>query len=109
MPVFANGDVFSLADAQDIVAKTGVDGVMGARGLLENPALFAGYDTTPFECLEEYIRLALAYGTNSFIFHNHVKFMLDRITSRQEKRSLNHLSSVAAVLDWLEDQYGIKP
>ncbi|TPX39383.1 hypothetical protein SeLEV6574_g07248, partial [Synchytrium endobioticum] len=107
VPVFANGDIFSLADVQATVTQTGVNGVMAARGLLENPALFAGYDTTPFECLEEYVRLALAYGTNSFVFHNHIKFMLDRITSRQEKRSLNHLSSVAAVLDWLEDHYGL--
>ncbi|KAG4438214.1 hypothetical protein IFR05_006287 [Cadophora sp. M221] len=40
VPVIANGDVFSLADVDRIVARTGVDGVMSARGLLECPGLF---------------------------------------------------------------------
>ncbi|TPX32863.1 hypothetical protein SmJEL517_g04058 [Synchytrium microbalum] len=108
VPVFANGDIFSLSDADEMVALTKVNGVMAARGLLENPALFAGYETTPYECLEKFVDLSLKYGTNSFIFHNHVKFMLDRITSRQEKKSLNYLSSTPAVLDWLDDQYGLR-
>jgi tRNA-dihydrouridine synthase 4 len=49
VPVVANGDAYTLAGVQDIAARTGVDGVMAARGLLENPALFAGYDVTPVE------------------------------------------------------------
>ena len=38
----ANGDVRSLKDAAEVRAATGVDGVMCARGMLENPAMFAG-------------------------------------------------------------------
>ena len=52
VPVIANGGVFSLAEADDLVQKTGVMGVMAARGLLENPALFCGYDVTPWECVQ---------------------------------------------------------
>jgi tRNA-dihydrouridine synthase len=37
VPVFANGDIFTRQDAEDAVAIAGVDGVMAARGLLENP------------------------------------------------------------------------
>lgn len=40
VPVLANGDVFTLADALEITEKIGVQGVMSARGLLENPGLF---------------------------------------------------------------------
>jgi len=40
VPTLSNGDVFSLADAHEHVEATGVDGVMSARGILENPALF---------------------------------------------------------------------
>ncbi|EKD12313.1 dihydrouridine synthase [Drepanopeziza brunnea f. sp. 'multigermtubi' MB_m1] len=41
VPVLANGDVFTLADVRRVVEATGVDGVMSARGLLEDPGLFA--------------------------------------------------------------------
>ncbi|KAL6459737.1 hypothetical protein MHYP_G00314960 [Metynnis hypsauchen] len=47
IPVIANGDVKNLQDVESIHQLTGVDGVMAARGLLANPALFAGYEYTP--------------------------------------------------------------
>jgi tRNA-dihydrouridine synthase 4 len=40
VPTLSNGDVFTLSDVQVHVEKTGVDGVMAARGLLENPGMF---------------------------------------------------------------------
>ena len=43
VPVIANGDVTCLDDAIRTRDVTGVDGVMVARALLENPALFQGY------------------------------------------------------------------
>ena len=46
VPVLANGDVRSLSDAAEVRAATGVDGVMCARGMLENPTMFAGRGTT---------------------------------------------------------------
>lgn len=41
IPVIANGGVFTLTDADKLMAKTGADGVMIARGALFNPWLFA--------------------------------------------------------------------
>lgn len=40
IPVVANGDAFSVEDALRIAHYTGVDGVMAARGILQNPAMF---------------------------------------------------------------------
>ncbi|KAJ3263209.1 tRNA-dihydrouridine(20a/20b) synthase [NAD(P)+]-like protein, partial [Blyttiomyces sp. JEL0837] len=57
VPIFANGDIFSLEDANRTVSETNVDGVMAARGLLENPALFAGFDSTPLHAVETYLKL----------------------------------------------------
>ena len=42
VPVVANGDIRSLGDMEDTVSATGCDGVMAARGMLENPAMYAG-------------------------------------------------------------------
>jgi tRNA-dihydrouridine synthase 4 len=82
VPIFANGDIFSLSDAEDTVNYTRVDGVMSARGLLENPALFAGYERTPLEAVEKYVRYAVGYGTNTFIFQHHLAYMLEKSMSK---------------------------
>ncbi|KAG0372825.1 tRNA-dihydrouridine(20a/20b) synthase [NAD(P)+]-like protein [Mortierella sp. AD032] len=107
VPVLANGDVFSMEDANHIVAATGVDGTMSARGILENPALFAGDTVTPWECIEDYIDLALSYGTNAFIFHHHLMYMLEKSMSNAERRTFNSLTTIPAILDCLEEHYGL--
>ncbi|KAF9362869.1 tRNA-dihydrouridine(20a/20b) synthase [NAD(P)+]-like protein [Mortierella sp. NVP85] len=107
VPVLANGDVFSVEDANAIVEATGVDGTMAARGILENPALFAGYNTTPWECIENYVDLALSYGTNAFIFHHHLMYMFERTMSNAERRTFNSLTTVPSILDYLEDNYNL--
>jgi tRNA-dihydrouridine synthase 4 len=55
VPTLSNGDVFTLADAKLHSEITGVDGVMSARGVLENPALFAGFDSCPWEAVETFM------------------------------------------------------
>ncbi|KAK3827825.1 MAG: hypothetical protein J3Q66DRAFT_276007 [Benniella sp.] len=107
VPVLANGDVFSVEDANAIVEATGVDGTMAARGILENPALFAGYNTTPWECIENYVDLALSYGTNAFIFHHHLMYMFERTMSNAERRTFNSLTTVPSILDYLEENYNL--
>ncbi|KAG0044495.1 tRNA-dihydrouridine(20a/20b) synthase [NAD(P)+]-like protein [Gryganskiella cystojenkinii] len=107
VPVLANGDVFSLEDADSIVAATGVDGTMSARGILENPALYAGHSVTPWECIEDYVDLALSYGTNAFIFHHHLMYMFEKTMSNAERRTFNSLSSVPSIIDYLEENYGL--
>ena len=41
IPVIANGGIFSLADADEIMDKTGADGIAVARGAMYNPRIFA--------------------------------------------------------------------
>ncbi|MBQ7642977.1 MAG: tRNA-dihydrouridine synthase [Clostridia bacterium] len=41
IPVIANGGIFTVEDADRTVNETGADGIMLARGALENPFLFA--------------------------------------------------------------------
>lgn len=111
IPVIANGDIFNLSDVDRIVEQTGVNGVMSARGILRNPALFAGYASTPIQCVQDYIRNAIEYGTNSFIFHHHLIYMMEDMLTKQEQKMFNSLSSVgiAGILDHLQTEYGIIP
>lgn len=41
IPVIGNGGIFSAKDADELVNNTGVDGVMIARGAMNNPTLFS--------------------------------------------------------------------
>ncbi|XP_076351647.1 dihydrouridine synthase 4 isoform X1 [Tachypleus tridentatus] len=105
IPVFGNGDVFSLKDADNLYEQTGVNGVMSARGLLQNPALFAGYHYTPRDCVQDWLDISLNLGTHFTSFHHHLMYMLEKIMPRPERRVFNTLSSTAAVLDYLQMNY----
>ena len=64
VPVIANGDAFTYADVEAITARTGCDGVMAARGLLANPAMFdaRGFKHTPPACVAQYLPGLLTQG-----------------------------------------------
>ena len=107
VPVVANGDIRSEEDILRVREETGVDGVMSARGILDNPALYAGYSHTPLECVRDWVALSLGTGVTFTQFHSHLIHMLDKVTARTEKRVFNTLSSTPAVLDYLEYHYSI--
>ncbi|OMJ15625.1 tRNA-dihydrouridine(20a/20b) synthase [NAD(P)+]-like [Smittium culicis] len=108
VPIIANGGIFSYSDAQNLYNYTGVNGVMSARGLLENPALFSIHKTTPLDCIKDYVNLAVKYGTNHFIFHHHLMYMFEGIMSSSEKKTFNSLTSISMILDHLYQYYNIE-
>ncbi|XP_068963095.1 tRNA-dihydrouridine(20a/20b) synthase [NAD(P)+]-like isoform X2 [Petaurus breviceps papuanus] len=107
VPVIANGDIKSLKEAENVQEITGTNGIMVARGLLANPAMFAGYKETPLKCIWDWVDIALEHGTPFMCFHHHLMYMMERITSKQEKKVFNALSSTTAVLDYLTDHYSM--
>ncbi|KAM9853516.1 tRNA-dihydrouridine(20a/20b) synthase [NAD(P)+]-like [Aulostomus maculatus] len=106
IPVIANGDIKYLRDVESTHQFTGVDGVMAARGLLANPAMFAGYEDTPLECIWDWVDLSIEQGTPFTCFHHHLIYMLERVSSQPERKVFNSLSSTSAVIDYLQNTYG---
>jgi len=78
---------------------------MAARGMLENPALYAGYDRTPWGCVERYVNYSLSYGLNSHIFQHHLAEMTGHIFTKKEHRELNELKSIVEIVDWLDERF----
>ncbi|KAA1104112.1 hypothetical protein PGT21_011097 [Puccinia graminis f. sp. tritici] len=109
VPVVANGDIFSLDDARKTREMCGVHGVMSARGLQENPALFAGYDRIPLAGIQRFLSLSAQNGFMFPLFHRHLADMLGPwFSSREEKKFFNMLSSPPSVIDFLEETYNIQ-
>ncbi|KAK6177226.1 hypothetical protein SNE40_015367 [Patella caerulea] len=107
IPLIANGDIKSLKDVQLTVDQTGVHGVMAARGILTNPAMYSGEDITPLHCIKHWLDISLSLGTPFPIFHHHLIYMLERILCRSERRIFNTLGSMSAILNFLQEQYDI--
>ncbi|CAI9722044.1 tRNA-dihydrouridine20a/20b 20b synthase NADP+-like [Octopus vulgaris] len=107
IPVIANGDVKSLEGAKKIHTETKANGIMAARGILSNPSMFAGYQSTPEECVKDWIYLALSTGTSFQCFHHHLTFMLQKAMSRAEQTVFASLASTSSVLQFLKENFGI--
>jgi len=67
IPVFLNGGVFSHEDVQRAIKETGVDGVMSAEALLENPALFTEEVQDLDQLAYELIELCEKYNETKYI------------------------------------------
>uniref|UniRef100_A0A8R1HHX1 tRNA-dihydrouridine synthase n=1 Tax=Caenorhabditis japonica TaxID=281687 RepID=A0A8R1HHX1_CAEJA len=100
VPVIANGGITTLEEALILAKQTGVDGIMAANGLLDNPALFSGYECTPKKCVEDFMRLSREHGLDWLLYHQHLQYMLRPVFSAQQRRVFNELNGRLAI-----DQY----
>lgn len=103
VPVIANGNIFTLEEAEELQKFTGVNGIMSARGLLENPALFAGFKKTPWEAVTRYVDLSLKYGSCHAILHHHLVTMLQHQLPTSTARYFNTLASIPSILDFITE------
>lgn len=93
IPVLANGNIRHMDDVKDCLEATGVEGVLSAETLLENPALFAGFRTEEWvsgcdegtfvdgkldqaDLLVEYLNLCEKYPVPWRIIRSHVHKLL---------------------------------
>ncbi|SCU77691.1 LAMI_0A02014g1_1 [Lachancea mirantina] len=110
VPVIANGDCFSMADFNRIVEHTGVDGVMAVRGLLENPAVFAGHTKCPWGALELFWHYTVQFGGLPFrLIQHHLHCMLENMgLEKHLHRELMKIKTTAELLDWFDANFELK-
>ncbi|QID86956.1 tRNA dihydrouridine synthase [Saccharomyces pastorianus] len=110
VPVIANGDCFKLSDLEKITKYTGASGVMAVRGLLSNPALFAGHDICPWGCIEKFWYWALEFGGLPFQLAQHHLYCM--FESMELKRSLlkemMNLKNYISLIDWFDENFDFK-
>ncbi|XP_053679152.1 tRNA-dihydrouridine(20a/20b) synthase [NAD(P)+]-like [Anopheles nili] len=94
VPMVANGDIFTLQDADHMHAETLCDGVMAARGMLSNPALFSGCKSTPVECVKRWLRICEQADTDItyMCMHHHFSFMTEALLPKRRRCELNSIS-----------------
>jgi tRNA-dihydrouridine synthase len=101
VPTVLNGGVDSASLGLELARKTGCGGVMSARELLANPAMFAGYESVPPACFRDYMRLAAAFDTRMEVVRLHVGHMLERHLAPAERSILASQASFPALIETL--------
>ncbi|EME41576.1 hypothetical protein DOTSEDRAFT_73865 [Dothistroma septosporum NZE10] len=107
VPMFANGDAYTLSDTKKIADLTLADGVMAARGMLENPALFAGYQATPPQCVHDFMNWAVKCPIPYPLVLHHIGEMTARMPgmTKKEKKHLMACKDLLDLIDYVEDTF----
>jgi len=115
VPTLSNGDVYTLEDAETHKTTLGVDGVMSARGLLENPALFRGHSRCPWEAVEVFMRNVIKAPIPFKLVVHHLSEMvgsdhlggttaggLGTLCIKEDRMALMECKDMLDVIDWYE-------
>lgn len=107
VPVLANGDVYSIDDAASIVGNTNVDGIMAARGILENPALFAGHVITPVDCIRRFLAYVVRYPIPFPLVLHHFSEITARMPgmTKADRKLLMGCRDLIDLIDYTEDKW----
>lgn len=111
VPRLSNGDVFTLVDAEEHVRLAEVDGVMSARGLLENPAMFRGVKRCPWDVVETFMERVVRAPLPYKLVVHHLGEMggSDRsqygktLFSKEERAELMACEGMVELIDWYEE------
>ena len=99
IPVVGNGDIFTLQHARTMEERTHVDGVMSARGLLQNPLLFTGADRPSVGVLKDMIEFASTYTLSYKLLHNHMMMMSFPLLGKSDRQIMTVCNSYSMLWD----------
>ncbi|XP_023953993.2 tRNA-dihydrouridine(20a/20b) synthase [NAD(P)+]-like [Bicyclus anynana] len=103
IPIIANGGIKTMQDADSLHDVLQCSGIMSASGILNNPALFNGYNKTPLSCIKQWMDLKDKSGDKLTFqcYHHHLVFMLEKILTKKQKQEFNYLSTFESVDNFL--------
>jgi tRNA-dihydrouridine synthase 4 len=103
IPMLANGDAYTYTDVLKIASLTGADGVMAARGLLENPALFAQHTEVPAMCVKDFLAWAVRCPIPFALVLHHLTEMTARMPgmTKRERRAMMQCADLLDLLDFV--------
>lgn len=109
VPVVLNGDIFSMGDVERMVEATGVDGVMAARGLMLNPALFANHQKTPWGAVERFLDYNMRSPLPYRLTLHHMSEMMEAMIPRRERAQMvDSCKTVIELIDWLDARFVLR-
>ncbi|KAH0434631.1 dihydrouridine synthase [Colletotrichum camelliae] len=132
LPILLSGDVFSMATLPlSTVSKTVSEpdeqltngltpftpsgtklaGLMSARGILANPAIYAGYEACPWEAVESFMRHVIRAPIPVKLVQHHLHEMVGpgmgpdkkALLDKQERAALQRLDSMVDVIDFMDE------
>ncbi|KAL0781521.1 hypothetical protein CaCOL14_002856 [Colletotrichum acutatum] len=136
LPILLSGDVFSMATLplstvskapKETLEPTSINGhngytdftpsgtklagLMSARGILANPALYAGFESCPWEAVECFMRHVIRAPMPVKLVQHHLHEMCGpgmgpdkrALLNRQERAALLALDNMVDVIDFLDD------
>uniref|UniRef100_A0A1A9WKD7 DUS-like FMN-binding domain-containing protein n=1 Tax=Glossina brevipalpis TaxID=37001 RepID=A0A1A9WKD7_9MUSC len=115
IPLVANGGVRTWEDACNLHEQTNADGIMSARGLLANPALFNPYYknqcTTPLTCVQDWLNIGAQTDSNLHFmcFHHHLTFMWSSNMKKKPRLEFNSFTRKQQIYDFFKEKYHIEP
>lgn len=111
IPIIFNGDVVSIEEADRFYEATKCDGMMSARAVLANPALFSGHKTTPLSCVQDWINIHHRQSDKMTFqnFHHHLVFMMEDLLEKPDRTKFNDLTKKQQCLDFLKEKLSLEP
>ncbi|XP_037956487.1 tRNA-dihydrouridine(20a/20b) synthase [NAD(P)+]-like [Teleopsis dalmanni] len=115
IPLIVNGNVQTWQDAVDLHNHTAADGVMAARGLLANPALFnpafKDVPDTTLTSVQQWLDIAAKAEDNLTFqcFHHHLVFMWSSHMNRKLRVEFNNFTKKQQILDFFKERYDLSP